>query len=92
MPRGGGDEVGDGLAGDVHRLGEYIRGVGEHVGAARGFALIIDQPLRPGEGQDVADGLAGTGAEGHGLGGVGDVLVEGSGWELAGLTECTADR
>src|SRR5579862_584476 len=81
---GGGDEVGDWLALDVKGLGEHIAGVGENVGAARGFALIVDQPLRPGERQVVSDGLAGSRAEGNGPGRVGDVLVVGSGVRGAG--------
>ncbi len=56
---------------------EDVGGVGEDVWPAGELALIVDQPAHPGEVGRVADGLAGPRAEGHGLGGIGDELVEG---------------
>jgi hypothetical protein len=81
---GGGNEVGDGLAADGERGGEDVGGEAEDVGTAGGFALVVDEPVGPGKGRVVADGLDGTGAEGYGFGGIGDVLVEGCGGFVRG--------
>ena len=75
-PAGGSHEVRNRLSANVYWSREHFAGIGEHIGPARGLALVVDQPLRPGEREVVADGLAGARAEGNRLGGVGNVLVK----------------
>ena len=66
------------MAADLYRGGEDFGGEDGDVGSAGGFALVVGEPVRPGEAVVVADGLDGTGSEGYGFCGVGDVGVEGS--------------
>src|SRR5262249_52276933 len=73
---GGGDEVGDWLTADLDRRGEDLGGEDQDVGAARGFALVVGEPVWPGHAVVGADGLGGAGAEGYWFGRVGDVGVE----------------
>ena len=73
---GRGDEVGDGLAADLHGFGQHLRGEGHDVGAAGGFALVVDQPLGPRESVAVAHRLMGAGAIRDRLRRVGDVFLE----------------
>ena len=77
-PAGGGDEVGDRLAADLQGLGQHVGHEGHHVRAAGSLTLVVDEPLGPGPAVVVADRLDRTRAEGHGLGGRGHVLLEGS--------------
>jgi len=73
---GGGDEIGDGLAADLYRSGEGVGGEDGDVSAPGGFALVVGEPVWPGQAVVVTDGLDGTGAEGYWFRGVGDVGVE----------------
>src|SRR5439155_5377580 len=66
------------LAADLHRGSEDVGPEDGDIGAARGFTLIVREPVRPGHAVVVPDRLDGAGAEGYGFGGIGDVGVEGS--------------
>ena len=46
---GGGDQVGDRLSADLHRRGQDVGDEGHDVRAAGRLALVVHQPLRPGE-------------------------------------------
>ena len=82
--------MGDGLAGNVDGCGEDVGGVGEDVGAGGGGALIVDEPLGPGEWGIVADGLRGPGAVGHGCAGSEMYSSNNSGWESEAAVEDVA--
>ena len=74
----GGHEVRDRLAADLDGRGQHLGHEGQHVRPARGLALVVHEPQGPGQALVlVADGLDGPRAEGHRLGGVRHVLVEG---------------
>jgi len=69
------NQVGDRLAADFHRRGERVRDEGDDIGAAGDSALIVDKPLLPWNVFSEAYGMAGSSAERHGLGGIGNVFL-----------------
>jgi len=87
---GGCNQIRDRLSTDVNRSGENIGREGDHVEPSRVLALVIDQPLDPGERRIVADWLRRPGAVRDRLGRVRDVLVIGRigcGWRCEAQLE-----